>query len=162
MHSAKKSSFRRCRMGKSCGVTWSCSANVSQTLVYQFDIALFYKTPQMPWSSVSMLIMLDVLASQDQSGGDATVTIDQRKCQKLHSQLDSSSGFFLCATQKGAATSNTSSQLMTSLFHLIHSRADNSGSSQHAHSHQGAETESRPQSSTHFRRRAQLPWQPHR
>lgn len=26
------------------------------------------------------IFILDVLASQDQSGGDATVTIDQRKC----------------------------------------------------------------------------------
>lgn len=30
--------------------------------------------------NVSPVYFSDVLASQDQSGGDATVTIDQRKC----------------------------------------------------------------------------------
>lgn len=31
--------------------------------------------------NLQLVMISDVLASQDQSGGDATVTIDQRKCQ---------------------------------------------------------------------------------
>lgn len=53
--------------------------------------------PNVTQSSLFFVILLDVLASQDQAGGDATVTIDQRKRQNqtLGFERDLTSFFLL-------------------------------------------------------------------
>lgn len=60
-----------------------CESNDLQ--LFQIIFHIFFRwSDNKTWGSFSSVIILDVLASQDQSGGDATVTIDQRKRQLKH------------------------------------------------------------------------------
>lgn len=179
-HSARTSFFRRCPTERFSGVTWNFCANVSRHESKQRP-ELHLLSIMARWIGPNLFVFIsDVLASQDQSGGDATVTIDQRKhliekcrpCSGLHlASHELLTLFHLmkrtehCYQPTGAWISakldiedihykwkSRCFDLWCSLTSLlcVSSCAYNPSSSEHAHCRQGVEAQPRPQNSPYI------------